>query len=155
MTILGAGLSPFGVSLAGFGSISPGSEPKDTLWFNQDNSQGSARYIDPVRQDYVVNTQGYIGGMQGTQQLVYLALLTVKGTASDPNVGQAFSNIKIISTNFQQKITAEVQSALANLITNKLIILNSIDIIQGPATRLNVKVNWTDTQSNLSFTNNI
>ena len=77
-SILGAGLSPFGLSYAGYGSPATTNPLNKTILIDDFGQPGQVRLIDPVTKDYRFNSNGRIVGGNGIQQLVYLALLTVR-----------------------------------------------------------------------------
>lgn len=152
MSIIGAGLSPFGTSHAGL-------EPtitttvKRKLFQDDYGNQQNCRLIDPVTQDYRM-IDGKIVGGQGIQQLVYLALITVKGSCVISSLGNTYMNVKVIGSNFQQQITNEVNASLETLIKQNKIKLNNV-IVEKQDTMVLITVQWTDLTTNLEYSNNI
>ena len=160
-TLKGAGLSPFGSGLAGFGSIST-----ETYTSRQDlviddgplkGQIGDCRLIDPITKDYKYNDNGYMVGGIGIQQQVYLALLTVKGSSAQLNLGQEYSNVRTIGSNFEVLITQEVEASLFTLTDSKKIKLNNVVPIKDSNnnTLVRIDVKWTDLTTNIDHVNQI
>lgn len=159
--VKGLGLCPAGQSYAGFGSVATEAETnRQDLIIDEGPLKGQigdCRLIDPVTQDYRYNSNGYMVGGIGIQQKVYLALLTVKGSSAQLNLGQSFSNVKVIGTNFLQQITSEVNNALSDLISKKQISLNAVVPIRDPIsnTMIRIDIQWTDLISGTDLTSTI
>lgn len=147
----GAGLARYGLCSAGFGDLDT-TNPQFSLWKMTDGTQGTARNINTITGNYSVNSDGFFVGMDEVDQQVYLALVTIKGSASDTLLGQTFSRLQIISGNYKQQITAMVNNALSDLVSSKTISINNISVIQdtNSKTRIGIKVDWTDTTNNIS-----
>jgi hypothetical protein len=143
----GFGFCKAGTSSFGYGD--PGTVTPDRSKILQlaDGTQGTARKIDLLTRDYVLDTvSGRFVGMDQVEQMVNLALITIRGSAIIPTFGQAFSNIKTITDNVLVKVEDEVSQALADLIRNKFISLEGVDV-QVNKGRLSVTVSWRDISS--------
>lgn len=126
---LGFGLCPFGTVPFGFGTPATFDNNIGSPLLKEDGSQGTAIFLDPATGDYVLNadTNEYIG-MDVVEQMVYLALNTVRGSAFLETLGQGFSTIRVISKNIQVRVEDEVRIALSALISDKLIELVAVEV---------------------------
>ncbi len=107
-------------------------------------TQGDARYIDPKTRDYAVDSDtGRILGMTSAQQRVYLALVTVKGSAADPTLGTDVRQVQTLAVNSIARIENATRAALAQLVNERAIRVVSIDVsVSG--TVASIVVRWTD-----------
>lgn len=145
----GLGFAGIGTSLAGYGSIAQGDEPDLRILIDSTGQRLGARYIDPITRDYVLNANGHIAGMNGIQQEVYLAILTVLGSSVDPGLGQTFSSIRILTDNTINLITNSVNVALNDLIKSNKISLTGINVIRDEnANRIRINIFWVDLLNN-------
>lgn len=155
---LGAGFAPAGFSPGGYGTPATQSEPTRQDFIIDEGPYaglvGDVRLLDPITQDYRMNDNGYFVGGIGIQQMVYLALLTVKGSSLDSSLGQSYSNVKVIGTNFQQSITNEVNNALSNLVNSKKITINTVNVVK-QNNMLRIDVRWTDLTRGITLTSSI
>ena len=148
-------MSPFGLSPYGYGSPALANPNIGLIFKKSDNSVGSNRFIDPSTRDYVIDPDtGRLVGQDAVQQLVYLALVTVKGSSAVTGLGQSFTSIQVKTENIDVIIKNEVNLALNKLITQKLITLNDvfIEFVNGAAL---IRVVWTDTSQNKQITTTI
>jgi hypothetical protein len=156
MTILGAGLCNIGSSPAGFGD--PGSgEPGDRrVLLTRNALHGNCRKIDPATKDYVFRSSGMPEAQDtSTQQRVYLALATVRGSAVVPTLGLGLSNVKVIGRNIESQIRSEVEQALSSLIQEQAIALEAVLIQRTPSNAIYVQVRWKDLASGEDVTSTI
>ena len=150
---LGLGLAPFGTVPFGFGAPALANPNVGKIFDNNDGTIGNNRLIDPRTRDYLMNTAtGRIYGQDAMQQMVYLALVTVKESSSVNSLGENFSSIKQITPNVQAALTNEVKLAVNHLTTKKQIVLNNVfvQIDQNNVARIHVV--WTDTSKNIQVT---
>ncbi len=89
-------------------------------------SQGS-RYINSRTRQYEFDANGRVVGMNNTQHLVQLAMLTVAASSAMVTLGE-LSPSGVIGAAFVQRRRASVESALAPLVRSKLIEILSIDV---------------------------
>lgn len=151
----GFGLAPFGLAPFGYGSPTIANPNIGLIFKKTDNSIGGGRFIDPVTRDYAIDSEtGRLVGQDSVQQLVYLALVTVKGSSAVTNLGQSFTSIQLKTENIDVIIKNEVNLALKKLITQKLITLNDVvvDFVNGAA---RIRVVWTDISQNKQVTTTI
>lgn len=142
--LLGAGLCPAGLSPAGYG-IPEQIKVDNRSLIKPDGEQGSSRLI--VKGDYVLNEHGNHVGANDTKMKVYLALATVKGSATaSPELGQAFSTLKVIGPNIQNRISEEVKYALSSLIDSGEIELIST-VVQRKDSQVKTLITWKDLQT--------
>lgn len=152
-TFLGAGLSPAGTSYAGYGSPSSTISTNKTVLIDDYGLNGNVRLIDPVTMDYKFDDDGNIVGGDGIQQMVYLALLTVKNSSVIANFGQAFTNIKVIGDKYKSKVVSEVNSALKSLVDQKKISIVNIDIKINGTNQTRIHIVWKNLTTNTEQTN--
>jgi len=111
-TFTGAGLSSFGTSYAGYGTPTTTNPVNKTILIGNQGIAGQTRYINPITSDYEFNANGRIVGGNGIQQMVYLALLTVKGSSAMTELGQSFTKIQVLGSNYLTFVKNEVNAAL-------------------------------------------
>jgi hypothetical protein len=129
LSTFGNGVSGNGTSFNGYGAslIRPRIERQEFL---DDNGKvQNARFIDPNSGDYVFKN-GYKKGGNDIEQQVYLALATVKNTSTQYNLGQTFSRLQVISSNFQKQVETRVSEALLDLTSSNKITLDRVKIIK-------------------------
>jgi hypothetical protein len=144
----GAGLSGFGTSFAGYGEVSTNIPSNKTVLIDKfTGKSGNTRFIDPLTKDYQFNEQGYAVGGNGIQQLVYLAILTVKNSSVIKDFGQGFTSVKTLGSNYKTLITNEVNNALSDLVKKKLIELVSVDISTAGTTS-RIIIQWKNLKNN-------
>lgn len=138
----GAGFSTFGISFAGYGIPSSETSLNKYTLIDDFGNTSNARLIDPETRDYRF-TNGYIVGGNDVQQLVYLALLTVRNSSSLNSFGQSFSSIKVIGIHYKTRVVSAVNEALRNLINNKIIELIEVNTVVS-GNRVKIDVRWKD-----------
>lgn len=123
---IGAGLFPAGFSPAGYGVID--APPVPIVVPLPDYRTGlsdTGRYLSQTTSDYGFTADGRVQGMPTVNQLVLLAIRN--------NID--FSSLPVKGPNFSATLTNIVQSALADLITRKLVLLVSVVVAPtGPGT---------------------
>ena len=120
----GFGNQPFGSSPYGIGTpaVYPGLGGAILRDAKTGASLGSRR-IDPRTRDYVVDSNGRILGMSKTQQLVYLAVSTTKGSAAMRSLGHELAKIDRISGNFFRRLSTTLHAAVQDLVNSGLIVV--------------------------------
>jgi phage gp46-like protein len=108
------------------------------------NQVSSARVIDPITQDYVLNENGTFQGQSASQTAVYLALLTILNSSAVYGQGVDFTSISVITPNINARVTNVVQQALMSLINQGLVALVSCQVVQTGQSILSVQVDWQD-----------
>jgi hypothetical protein len=110
--------------------------------------QDGSRRLDPFTRDYVLDsTTGRVKGMSDTQQLVYLAVCTDKGTSSMRSLGQELRLIERITSNFARRVDSTLRTAVQHLVDRKLIEVagTQVDIVRPGVAR--VLLQWRDLAS--------
>jgi phage gp46-like protein len=132
---------PYGIQQINTGPLvnSP-NLPNDLTDVN--NQVQSARVINPVTQDYELNSNGTFTGQSAIQTSVYLALFTVFNSSAVSGLGVQFNSIKVITPNINKQIFNVVQQALASLINQGLCILVSCNTTNQANGQLAVQVDW-------------
>lgn len=145
MTYLGFGLFRFGTSPFGYGTPAQTTVDRTPLYQQEDGTEGTARIIDLATKDYVLDeTTGKFIGTGQIEQMVYLALVTNKGTSLVTSLGQTFRNITVISDNIKVRVEDEVNQALSELMSLKLVTLEEVEVSVSRTRRLNIAVHWKD-----------
>jgi hypothetical protein len=148
--LYGAGTTP-----AGLGSLSTSTINPRRALITSESTVGTTRYIDAKTGDYVANEYGFLVGARASQTAVYLALRTVKGSASAmPELGETFTQIQVIGSNIENRINADVSAALSSLIDNGTIELLSTSV-ERDETRVMVVIKWLDLETGDILTNAI
>lgn len=124
----GAGVSPGGTSIGGFGALDTAPAPATKILIDPFNgAQQNARKIDSRLRQFTFNAQGRIAGMPGVYQRVQIAIQTVRGQSSlGPGFGNAVSSVTVKVGNYQRRIEDALRFALNDLITQKLITINAV-----------------------------
>jgi hypothetical protein len=124
---LGAGACPAGSSSAGYGVPDQGNNPQNAIF--PDPRTGlplTGRNINSATNDYTFTSDGRTQGMPTVNQLVYLAVKTVRGSAAlSPSalqpLGLDLSKAQEIGPDFERQISAALASALSPLVRQGLI----------------------------------
>jgi hypothetical protein len=155
-SILGLGLSPLGTSLYGYGSVATADEREIGMPFIlADGTYGTGRFIDATTGDYKFDPiTGMALGLTTGQQAVYLALKTIRGSANDPTLGQSFSQVRKIGTNFVQAITNQVNLALQPLVSKGLITIDAV-LVDTSVRPVVIDIRWIDNSTNKIVTNRL
>lgn len=116
---VGAGLCPAGLSPAGYGTID--TAPAPNLVPLPDYLTGlpdGGRYVSQKTGDYAFTADGRLQGMPNVYQLVLLAIANCD-----------FTSITEKGTSFNGQVVATVQGALAYLVSQKLIEVRRITVV--------------------------
>lgn len=152
--VVGAGYSSSGFSSGGYGEPTSPTQYKQQEWKLQGTNQsGQGRYINPQTGDYEFDQNGFFRGMISSQQMVYLAFATVRGTAAQFNMGQNLYKTRTIGGNYAQLIKSQIDEALSDLINNNIIILLSVETVRTKTNALMTNVNWMDANSKETYKN--
>lgn len=147
---LGMGVAPLGTSSFGFGIpdsiLGPSSK---ILISSQDGQAKTAKKLDPLSGQYVIDSLGRFEGTDTVPQLVMLRAKTVRGSSSLPNFGQSFTSIDRIRDNIQEEVTNAVNVAMDDLVRGKLIAINSVTIERFNTSGLIIVMRWTDLTTQL------
>jgi len=143
----------FGNNYAGYAVPSPSSANTNVLISNN-NKPGQTRFIDPNTGDYVFDDNGRIVGGNAIQQMVYLAIKTIRGSSAVADLGQSFSNVKTIGANYITLVKNEVNKSLKYMIDNKLIQLIDV-VVNQQGTQAQIQIKWKDIATGTDYTNNI
>jgi hypothetical protein len=103
---------------------------QDLISFTGSNQVESARYINPLTQDFELNSNGQFLGMNATDQSVYLALLTTFNSSSVSGLGQTFGSVPVIGTNINLQMQNILNQCLSALVQNNLIVIQSVSVTQ-------------------------
>ena len=148
---LGAGAAPAGGSVAGFGVPATATAPVPQSFVN-----GAAVAIDPVKRDYTFDANGNRNRMTSTQQLVYLAILTVRGSAGTPTMGME-PLPDVFSENTSSRVKQAVYRALLpyTSTTPALIQVVSVNVSRKPNGPMQLAVVWRDLSSRQETTTTV
>ena len=126
---------------------------------NINNQVQSARVINPVTQDYELNSNGTFTGCPAIQTEVYLALFTTLNSSCVSGLGSALNSIRIITPNINKQVFSAVQQALASLISQGLLVLLGCFTTVVGDSQISVQVNWQVPNANSTgqqpFTTNV
>lgn len=155
---IGAGFAPAGSFPAGYGVPDSAHVPIDaTLPALKTSLPSPGRYVDQTTKSYAFTADGRVQGMGNVNQLVLLAITTVRGSSVLPNLGQTFSLIKEKGTDFKRQVASAINLALSDLVKRSLIRVVSIDV-QEPITAPDaaiVNVKWQDVTTGVFDTTTI
>lgn len=140
---LGFGQHPWGIAPAGYGT--PGFElaVPPRVYLDTAGNQHDARAISPDSGDLIVDDSGQARGQPSVEVMVYLALMTSKGSAADPQLGRdPWPVTKTPATPAQ--IRSIVTAALDSLVRRQLVAIDKIEVNDRGQSGVRVVVNWTD-----------
>lgn len=113
----GAGLQSAGTSSAGYGtSASATAEAGAFLRDTKTGKSFSARKIDPVARDYVLDDNGRLLGADYVQHVVQMSVHTERGSAAVQEMGHRLRTLDRITPNFERQILAVLTEAVQPLI---------------------------------------
>lgn len=141
----GAGLCPAGITPAGYGYQPLGETAKPQAFRMPDGSTGEAAKINAKTGDFELDERGQKLGMTGPQQMVLLALKTMRGSAATDIGIEPFPDR--ISEQTKRIVEARITNALADLRTRGIIELKSIEIVEPKEGALAITVVWRDVSS--------
>lgn len=110
------------------------------------NASTGSRRIDPKTRDYVI-ANGRILGMNDTQQLVLMAVLTVRGSSAMPALGHRLGDIETMGDDFDRAVRAAYEEALADLVARRLIEVVGIEIRRLHPGSAHIRIRWRDIES--------
>lgn len=140
---LGFGYHSWGSAPAGYGT--PGYElaTPPRVYLDAARNQHDARAIDPATGDLLVDASGQAQGQHSVEVMVYLALMTTKGSAADPQFGR--EPWPVVKTQaMPAQIRSIITSALASLVRRQLVTVNKIEVEDRGQSGVRVVVDWTD-----------
>lgn len=111
------------------------------------------RQIDAAKRDYVIDGNGRAYGMSRVAQLVQLALMTLRGSSVVETLGIDAPGA-LITPDLASRMQNDVYVALADLIQQQLISVESVDVdaTARPVTR---QVAWIDLTTGIEHTDTI
>jgi hypothetical protein len=144
----GFGSQPLGSTPYGLGTPASAPIPGGAVLRNPaTNASTGSRRIDPKTGDYVLDDSGRILGMSDTQQLVFMAVLTVRGSSAMATLGHRLDDIETMGSSFEREVEATYQEALADLVARRLIEIVAIDVRRLHPGAAYIKVRWRDVES--------
>ena len=118
---LGVGAGAAGTSIAGYGSVDASPVQQQTILIDAVTGlPQSARKIDPVTKQFVLDTYGRIQGMGGVQQLVELRANTLLNSSAVQGLGMVAPS-GVQGSNIIRRLTEEINQAMKDLVDGKLI----------------------------------
>jgi hypothetical protein len=130
----GAGLSPAGSSICGYGLYDAANIPNpQALPDYVTNLQQTGRFLNADTGDYAATPDGRLQGMSTAQQVVTLALTTVLNSSAVSGLGQTFTSIKEKGDSFQKQMSACIVSALSGAVKANLIQILKVTVLQPPS----------------------
>jgi phage gp46-like protein len=148
---------PFGIQQVNTSPlVNPPQPLKDLI--DQNNQIQSSRVINPITQDYELNSNGTFVGQSVVQTSVYLALFTTFNSSAVSGLGNQFLTLGVITPNIEKKVFNLTQQALASLINQGLVALVSCSV-SAVNDSVTCDVNWQDLTQNSAgqktFTTNL
>ncbi len=150
MTIdLGAGFAPVGFSPFGYGLPGSTTSISDGIYITPAGTQGNVAAINPQTGDYILNENNNLVGDFSVPQGVYLTLTTKLNSSALAGFGIDLGSLRTITSNLVTQIQSLVQIALAPMINQSLIALQSVKVTQqnNPPGSIIIIVNWQDLSS--------
>lgn len=154
---VGLGLTPLGTSFAGYGQVDTVAGPPKGIYIDAANGQQwDSRKIDPFSGRYVKTASGTAQGMSGVQQMVLIAIKTVRNTAVVKNIGNGAFAIQKVGRDVQKQISDALRLALKPLVDAKQVQISSIDFGTPPTgTAQFVTLRWIDVTTGLEQQNQV
>jgi hypothetical protein len=137
-----AGFFPFSLTNGLMSSPTPTAPvQQDLLSYTGDGSVQNSRYINPLTNDFQLNSNHQLLGQNATDQSVLLTLTTTFNSSSVNGLGNNFGSVKLIGNNIRTQMTNILNQALGSLIANGNIIVKDVQII--PTNNNSVGVSFT------------
>ena len=108
------------------------------------NQIQSSRVIDPVSQDYILNSDGTFQGQSAVHTSVYLALFTTFNSSAVYGLGNQLKLIKVITPNINKQVFNIIQQALRPLISQGVVSLLGCTIQNNGNGNISVTVSFQD-----------
>lgn len=129
---VGAGFSPMGVSIAGYGGVDAAPIQEQTILIDSNTGIAqNSRKVDPITGQYVYDTLDRVEGMSGIEQLVMLRAGTLIKSSAVFTLGMAAPS-GVIGSSTQRKLEDDIRLAMKDLVDAKLIKIVSVSINQVP-----------------------
>lgn len=139
----GAGNYPVGSLHCGFGQPSQINSSTAKVWIKRDGTQGNASLIDPRTGDYVLDEFGNSVGDDSINQMVFLALTTIRNTSAVSNFGLELDiNNSIINESTLPRVKLAVFKALKHLTDPQVITIVDVTTTRISGTGLEINVQW-------------
>jgi hypothetical protein len=131
--------------------------PNRSEYVNYQNKSiiNNSRYIDPLTNDFVLQSNGHFVGMNGIQQQVALATTTLLNSSAVSGFGLNLASIKVITPNIQKQVLSLLNAALVNLVDSNQIRINSAAVTQTGIGQISVVFSWTDLITGSTYQSNI
>lgn len=154
----GLGIAPFGTVPFGFGDPAKANTNTGKAYSNEKGVQLSnfgGRKINVLTKDYEFDEHGRALGMDNIQQMVYLALVTIRNSSTVLGLGEDFSQIKIITQNIKALIEDKVNLALQTLIKQNLVELQEVIVRRNEQNAIQINIKWIDLTKKIAITTKI
>lgn len=141
----GYGSQPYGSSRYGIGTASQAPIPGGSVLRDpQTGASSGSRRIDPVTRDYVVDSSGRALGMNDVQQLVEIAIQTVKYSSAMNSLGQRLGDIDVIGDNIERQVRNVLEEAVAHLTSRNLVEIVSVVVTRLHPGAIRILFRWRD-----------
>lgn len=113
------------------------------MYIKSDGTQGNCAKIDPETGDYMLDEYGNSVGDDSTNQMVYLAIFTLKDTSSVLGFGLDIDvSNAVMSGNVEARAKLAVAKALKHLTDKRLISLVSVTATRETPTGVRIVIQW-------------
>lgn len=154
----GIGGQPFGSSSYSLGTpaITDGS-PGEILYDPDTGRSEGSRYINPATRDFQLDASGRLRGQLNVRHLVQMAIQTAKGSAAVRELGFDTSDLDVITSDTERRLSQALEEAVAHLVAANLIVSLGVTRYRaGPsdglvAGRVYSKFNWRDVATGEEF----
>lgn len=154
----GLGGQPFGSSSYSLGTpaITDGS-PGKILHDPETGTTEGSRYINPRTRDFEVDKHGRLRGQMNVRHLVQMAIQTAKGSSAVRELGLDSSDLEVITSDTERRLSQALEEAVAHLVGANLIVSLGVTRYRaGPsdgliAGRVYSKFNWRDVATGEEF----
>jgi hypothetical protein len=125
----GLGSSPLGLAPYGYGTPAVAPVPGGAIYQDEMGVVRGGRKLSRERTtlgQYVYNDLGRAEGMPDVQQMVTLAVLTIRGSAIAKRLGSRFFEARHVTPNLQQEQEANVTEAFQDLVAKELLRIDEV-----------------------------
>lgn len=141
----GAGTAPAGTSPYGYGTPATSGGLEGVPLADAARTTQGSRWINPLTRRWEFGADGRAKGMANVRHLVLMRILTLRDSAAWKGGLEAPGGV--IGTNFAAKRADAIRTALADLVTQRLIAIESITV-DAKARPVFTRVQWRDLTTN-------
>jgi hypothetical protein len=150
----GLGSAPLGLAPYGYGMPAVAPIPGGAVYQDEQGITRGGRKLsrEPATAgQYVYNSLGRAEGMPDVQQMMTLAVLTVRGSSIAKRLGSRFFEARYVTPNLQQEQEANVTEAFQDLVSKGLVTIDEVIVEPGNGMPTLTRIRATDLSTGLAL----